>query len=148
MRTIVTFESDAFNSAEPREYFINDCCFGDDVARALIDQLRSRGAVTEPEPGQEDFGWYLTFEAGASHQLVIGYRPDADEAGTWICWLERNAGLIGSLLGRRRRVLPEAATVINEVLAAIPSIRNVRWHTKKAFDRGDESESALSPTMP
>jgi hypothetical protein len=30
MRTIATFKSDAFNTSEGRDYFINDCCFGDD----------------------------------------------------------------------------------------------------------------------
>ena len=27
IRTVVTFESTAFNMAEPKEYFINPCCF-------------------------------------------------------------------------------------------------------------------------
>jgi hypothetical protein len=30
IRTVVTFNSSAFNTTQPKSYFINDCCFGDD----------------------------------------------------------------------------------------------------------------------
>jgi hypothetical protein len=36
VRSLVTFKSTAFNVMERRPYFINDCCFGDDVAKWLI----------------------------------------------------------------------------------------------------------------
>jgi hypothetical protein len=42
IKTAVTFESTAFNMAEPRDYFINPCCFGDDVAIWLIGELRKQ----------------------------------------------------------------------------------------------------------
>jgi hypothetical protein len=147
MRTVVTFESDAFNTDEPRDYFINECCYGDDVAQAIIEQLQFSGLRCEPEPDQEDFGWYLTFEAQGSHQLVLGYRPDTDQSGTWIGWVERNEGILGSILGRRRRAVQTAAALaVHEALVAMPSIRNVRWHTTKAFDTGHEEEGVPSPT--
>ena len=41
----VVFRSDAFNTSETKDYFINECCFGDDLARWLIEQLRARGAT-------------------------------------------------------------------------------------------------------
>lgn len=63
-KTEVYFLSSAFNCTQPKDYFINDCCFGDDVARWLIQQLRTQGVQTA-EPGQEDFGWYFTFYVGA-----------------------------------------------------------------------------------
>ncbi len=56
IRTVVTFQSPAFNTSERKDYFINDGCYGDDLARWLIEQLRSRGVQTDAEPGQEDFG--------------------------------------------------------------------------------------------
>ena len=147
MRTIVTFESDAFNTNESRDYFLNENCYGDDLARAIIEQLRAQGSLCEPEPDQEDFGWYLTFEAAGSHQLVLGYRPDTDDSGTWIGWVERNLGIVGSLLGQRRRaVRAEATAALHEALTAMPSIRNVRWHTMTAFDAGRESEGTASPS--
>src|SRR2546421_4839228 len=102
-RTVVTFKSEAFNTAEQKPYFINPGCFGDDLAKWLLQELRKKGVKTAAEPGQEDFGWYLNFEiAGTASTLVVGYRAGSKEdAGTWIGWLERNRGLVSSLLGRR-----------------------------------------------
>src|SRR5277367_3377963 len=112
-RTVVTFESTAFNMTEPKEYFINPCCFGDDVAEWLIGELRKQGLKTDEKPDQEDFGWYLDFEevTGIGHTFLIGHRPTGEtEAGTWIGWLERSRGFIGSILGgRNRRIQPLAA---------------------------------------
>ena len=105
MRTVVTFRSTAFNTSESRPYFVNDGCFGDDLARWLITELQSHGVATDSEPDQEDFGWYFGFRPGGTeHQFIIGYRPGSgEESGTWIGWVERRAGLVGSLLGARRR---------------------------------------------
>src|SRR6266481_2083725 len=61
MKTEVYFHSTIFNCTEPKDYFINECCFGDDVARWLIKQLKAQGLQTADEPCQEDFGWYFTF---------------------------------------------------------------------------------------
>jgi hypothetical protein len=58
VRTVATFESTAFNMADPKDYFINPRCFGDDLAKWLIDELRKQGLETDDEPGQEDFGWF------------------------------------------------------------------------------------------
>ena len=145
MRRLVTFESEAFNTSEPRDYFINPNCFGDDVALRIIQELRDAGVEVENEPGQEDFGWDLTFQASGSHQLVLGYQPETDRSGTWIGWVERNVGLFGTMLGRRRRVAHNAAALIHQALLSVPEIANVRWHTQEAFDAGRESEGTPSP---
>ena len=147
IRTVVTFESTAFNMTEPRDYFVNPCCFGDDVAEWLIRELRKRGMGTEEKPGQEDFGWYFNFEeAGIDYILVIGHRPNGEtEAGTWIGWLERKRGLIGSVLGGRRRgIQASAVQAIHEILTGSSVVRHVRWHFRRDFDSGVE-RGALSP---
>lgn len=54
MRTVVTFCSAAFNPTQPRPYFINPGCFGDDRARWLIGELRHQGLETDEKPDQED----------------------------------------------------------------------------------------------
>ena len=41
MRTLVTFRSSAFNTTQPKDYFINPGCFGDDVAKWLMGELRA-----------------------------------------------------------------------------------------------------------
>ncbi len=142
--TVVTFESAAFNMTEAKDYFINPCCFGDDLAEWLPDELRRVGIVADEKPGQEDFGWYLNFEvAGIGHTLLIGHRPTGEtEAGTWIAWLERKRGLIGSLLGGRKRgVQPSAAEAIHRILANSSMIRDVRWHFPRNFGTGYEEGS-------
>ena len=147
MRTVVTFESTAFNMVEPKDYFINTCCFGDDVARWLIGELRKQGIVTDEKPGQEDFGWYLNFEMGGiGHTFVIGHRPKGKtEAGTWIGSLERKRGLIGSILGGRKRgIQASAAQAIHQILIGSPVVRDVRWYFQNDFDIGVEG-GAMSP---
>jgi hypothetical protein len=75
IKTVVTFKSSAFNMPEPKKYFINPSCFGDDLAIWLIDQLRGKGYEVSDAPGQEDFGWYSTFRVSEiEHCFVIGHR--------------------------------------------------------------------------
>jgi hypothetical protein len=138
-KTVVTFESSAFNMTEPKPYFINPCCFGDDIAGWLIQELRKKGVKTDETPGQEDFGWYLNFEvAGTEHTFVVGHRPTGEgERGTWIGWLERRRGLVGSILGGRERgIQPSAANVIDKILSHSTLIRDVRWQSREAFNDG------------
>ncbi|HEX4542434.1 MAG TPA: hypothetical protein VH114_04635 [Candidatus Acidoferrum sp.] len=147
LRTVVTFESSAFNMLEPKDYFINPCCFGGDVAKWLINELRKLGVETDEEPGQEDFGWYLDFEVtGTIHTFVIGHRPTGEsEAGTWIGWIERSRGFIGSILGRRKRGIQRSATeAIHRILSSSPLIRDVRWHFQRNFDNAPEEREASS----
>ena len=75
IRTVVTFQSPEFNTKEQKEYFINEGCFGDDLAHSMMDLLRACGVQTDKEAGQEDFGWYFGFRVGETdYQFVIGYR--------------------------------------------------------------------------
>jgi hypothetical protein len=151
LRTVVTFNSTAFNMAEPRDYFINPGCFGDDLAKWLIDELRKQGMKADEQPGQEDFGWYLNFEiAGKGHTFVIGHRPMGEsEAGIWIGWLERNAGFIGSLFGGRKRgIQPSAIEAIHKILSNSALVRDVRWYLQRDFEEGNEEGGAPTPQSP
>jgi hypothetical protein len=127
-KNCLAFKSKAFNTTIEREYFINPGCFGDDVGRWLVAQLGARGQCADEKLGQEDFGWYLTFEAaGVKHQAVLGYRPGSnDDEGGWICWIERKASLVGSMLGRRKDIKPEAVEATYGILSSSPSISEVR----------------------
>jgi hypothetical protein len=130
MEPDVTFLSDAFNTTESREYFINPECFGDDVTLWLIRELRSRGIDVDPETGQEDFGWYLRFRVdGVSHCLVLTLVPEDDEEpARWACWFERDAGLLSTLFGGRRRgVALGAIRVVRDILESSPEVRDMRW---------------------
>ena len=143
VRRNVIFQSDAFNTSEPKEYFINECCFGDDVARWLMEQLRARGIQTDPEPGQEDFGWYFGFRLGeVGYCLVIGYRPGDDgKPGDWMGTVERHAGLLGSIFGARKRdIEAEAVEAIHAALASSPQISSVRWFTDEDSKREENGQ--------
>lgn len=145
MRRHVTFSSESFNTTEPMVYFINDCCFGDDVARWLLEELRERGVSVAAEPDQEDFGWYISFEVeGQDYDFVITYRPaDDGEQGVWIGTLERAVGLVATLLGGRKKgIQREAAELLHEILKSSPRVADVRWYT----DEGMETESDPSPS--
>jgi hypothetical protein len=95
VKTVVIFKSSAFNMSEPREYFINPGCFGDDLAKWLAEQLRGKGHQASEMPSQEDFGWYFTFIiSGVEYCFVIGHRPGDGAEGVWIgCWNGNAASL-------------------------------------------------------
>ena len=144
MKTEVHFRSTAFNCTEPKDYFINDCCFGDDVARWLIQQLRAQGIQTDDEPDQEDFGWYLTFHAGGvEHCFIIGFQPNDPVTGDqWLGSIERHAGFLGSLFGGRKRgILPEAITAIDTALKSSQDIQRVTWHEPGTDDEPANEQS-------
>ena len=147
MRTVATFRSSAFNVSEERDYFINPGCFGDDLAEWMILRLKDSGCPSCSEPGQEDFGWYFNFQTpDGEHCCVLGYRPsDSPAEACWVAWLERSAGLIGSMLGRRRRVAASAVRAVHGVLSAAVEIDDLRWHDRRAFDEGREASGARTP---
>lgn len=126
MKTEVHFHSTAFNCTVPQAHFINKSCFGEDVCRWLITQLRVRGFQTAADPDQEDFGWYFTFHAGGGeHCFVVSFQPnDAARGDQWLGWVERQVGLFGS---RRRDVCPEAVQAIDTALASSPDVQAVSW---------------------
>lgn len=147
-RTVVTFQSGAFNTTERRPYFINDGCYGDDVSRWIISELNSRGTPTDPEPAQEDFGWYFTYRPGKEdHRFVLGYRPgDERDPSVWLGWVERRVGLIGSVLGGRTRgIEPIALEVIHDILSKAEVVSRVRWHRRADFDAGNETTATTRP---
>jgi hypothetical protein len=144
MKTEVSFICAAFNTTETKDYFINDCCFGDDVCRWLIGKLREQGIETDVEPGQEDFGWYFAFRVGGvPHCFVLGFQPNDPEKGDqWLGSIERHAGLLASLFGGRNRgVRPDAVRAIHSALSSSPDISALQWREPRS-----RSEEAGSPT--
>ncbi len=173
-RNLITFESKEFNTTEPQEHFINDCCYGDDFCKWLIEELTKKGVECDKEPGQEDFGWYFNFAVNkVTYCLVCGFRLNEEQEktsaeeqneksekdendetaehsdkshGDWIIWIERSAGFMSSLFGGRNKGVDEAVPrLIHSTLAAHPAITNIRWHKKKDFDSGREDLAVSSP---
>jgi hypothetical protein len=136
-QTVVTFKSTAFNMTERKPYFINDCCYGDDVALWMIGELAKQGVITSVEPGQEDFGWYLTFEiATRRFTFCVSFRADDINAGaTWIGFIERSCSPLEALFRMHKRGITVAAQIlIDQVLRSSPQIHEIRW-----FDDADSS---------
>lgn len=148
MRTIVTFESDAFNTTETKENYINPENYGDDVCAWLSEELMKAGVTVDGDPGQEDFGWYMSFGLNSeSYCLVCANRNgDEDDPPMWIMWIEKNVGFLKSIFGQREKsISADAVSLVDKVLKASDKIRNVRWHEKKAFESGKEEEGKTDP---
>jgi hypothetical protein len=150
MKTFVTFQSDAFNSTAEKETFINPGNFGDDMMNWLQAELRKKGFKSDEEPGQEDFGWYMSFDVdGESYCVVGGYREDDEENGdphAWILWIEKNVGFFKSILGQREKNISDKAIhAVQECLKANAEIKNIRWHEKADFEAGREELGTPDP---
>lgn len=148
-RTIVTFQSDAFNTEVRRDYFINECCYGDDLCNWLIERLSADGVQCDVQADQEDHGWYFNFMLGMERYcFVCSYRQgDETDPGMWIGWIERAVGFMASIFGGRdKEISVEAPAKIHKALASNPQITEIRWHSKKTFDRGDETAGAPQPS--
>jgi hypothetical protein len=133
MKTEFLFESTRFNCTEPKDYFINEGCFGDDVALWLIERLQKQGVETAAKPDQEDFGWYFTFfVSGTEHCVVITFQPVDPAAGIQSrCWVERHTGFLGYIFGGRNRgILGEAISEIDTALESSPDIQRLVWQER------------------
>lgn len=144
-RTIVTFASKRFNETLPQSHFINRHCYGDDLARSMIGVLRATGTATDDLPTQEDFGWWFRFQGGTHpHCFIVGYRPPDDgnnDEGLWIGSVERDRGLLGSIIGKRKTGIELVAVrSIHTVLVAL-ELRNIMWHRESVFDRSEDEGS-------
>jgi hypothetical protein len=130
MKTEFRFNSTAFNCTEPKDYFINGCCFGDDLTKWLIGRLKQQGLEVDPEPGQEDFGWFLFFGIdGERYTVIVGFQPNEPETGDqWMGWIERRTGLLGMILRKNKNnISPNALKAIEQALHS-PEIKNLSWH--------------------
>lgn len=145
IRTVVTFTSSAFDTTEPKDYFVNPCCFGDDLAKWLIEQFKHHRIAVDEEPGQEDYGWYVTFRAnGTPHWFLFSFRSSPD-GGEWIGFVERS-GFFRSLMRRSAKdVEASAVKTIHLMFNAAPIIHNLRWHFRRDFDLGNEAQGQPEP---
>jgi hypothetical protein len=129
-RCDLIFSTDRFNLSEPREYFINDCCYGDDAAHWFVEQLRVRG-LTVTEPDQEDWGWYFDAQfEGASYFVGVGGYGDEvtsdPNRGQWRLMVEKHRTLWQKLSGANQLENHDAfVAVLKDILNSDPNLQFV-----------------------
>jgi hypothetical protein len=119
----ILFRTDQFNLRQVGGHFINDCCFGEDLAEWLSARLRDEGNRTE-KIYQEDWGWEIrcTQNDRGYYLGVSGAREgDDSDYGEWRIMITKRRSLLEAFLGKERfhsgepivqgiyRVLREAA---------------------------------------
>lgn len=140
-----------FNATEVRDYFINDCCFGDDCAAWLIDKLKAKSDLqVDAEPIQEDWGWCFGVSVGQRSFLIgIGLYEDDDVPNRWLVFIDSQLGFIkGRLFGQTDQA--EHLTVceaMDRVLKCEPAILDIHWHLKADCDSGNEDDWQEQPRV-
>jgi len=98
MSDSITIETDIFEHREVRLHFINPCCFGEDLAEWLKQELsRFPGLGFElSEPIQEDYGWGLWASGGKDRFWIalsfVGDGPQEAPA-QWVVSVTYDPGL-------------------------------------------------------
>src|SRR4029077_9270492 len=72
----ITIETDLFNHREVKPHFINDCCFGEDFAAWLKQQLSPlvSSGFKLSESIQEDYGWgFWASRGGTRFWVALSY---------------------------------------------------------------------------
>jgi hypothetical protein len=98
MSILATVQTDMFNHTEVKPNFVNSCCFGEDFAAWLSDQISdlTREAFEFSKAIQEDYGWGFWVYRGRDQFWVaisyVGSGPRETPA-QWVISVNYDAGL-------------------------------------------------------
>ena len=146
MRTQITFLSDVFNRTEQKENFTNPRCFGEDLARWMIPRLNDTHLKIDPEPCQEDWGWEIFVSCDGRAFLICIGQYEVDKELGWLCFVESRLTFFKKLVGVSDTAEQErVCTALHSVLASATEIRDIRWHTKENFIKGNEADWRAEP---
>lgn len=126
------FESNQFNLSQVHPHFINPCCFGEDLAAWLSEQLRAQD-FSATSPAQEDWGWYFDVQMnGADYFVGVGGNSHEDAAdpnfGEWRIMVEKTRSLWQKLRGKNQASRAEPIyAVIENLLRQKLGIASVRY---------------------
>lgn len=139
MRNTIRFRSPLFNISVPRDYFINPCCYGDDLAAWLAEGLRAKGYQVEG-PDQEDWGWYVEVGGHVPQCLNVAF---VEGDGVWQVLLEPRSTLM-NIFRKRPADDPKLANDLDDIVRGARENVVDEWlHVDK---RGIETDRALHPT--
>jgi len=98
MEEAITIETDVFEHREIKPHFINPCCFGEDFANWLIQQVSPLGSVgfSLSEPIQEDYGWGFWASHGKdAFWVALSYVGDGPQEppAQWVVTVIYDPGL-------------------------------------------------------
>jgi len=117
-RTDILFETARFNLSEVKEHFINDCCFGEDLAAWLQGRLNSKG-MQALKPYQEDWGWEFSVKDSVG-SYYVGVGGNAAEGAA-----NKNQGEWRVMISKRRSLWDMLAGK-NKLSASEPVISSIR----------------------
>lgn len=87
MENRLAIRTDLFEHREVKAHFINPCCFGEDFAVWLGQQLRSLEDTITSGPIQEDYGWGVWARcAGTRFWIALSYVGNGpqEEPPEWV----------------------------------------------------------------
>lgn len=93
----ITVETDLFEHREVKPHFINPCCFGEDFAAWLKQELSlfPELGVELSEPIQEDYGWGFWASRGKDRfWIALSYVGDGPQEGPaqWVISISDDPG--------------------------------------------------------
>ena len=124
----ISFTTDIFESKQVKPHFINDRCFGEDLAAWLVDRLASTGFKCD-EPFQEDWGWAAIARSdGEAFSIGVGIMDESigEDNAEWLVRVDkmRKFGFFSSKDSTTRERLCREIEVI---LKNEPAFREVQW---------------------
>ena len=130
----IMVETDLFEHREVKPHFINPCCFGEDFAAWLKQELlrfTDLGVVLS-EPIQEDYGWGLC----ASHEkdrfwIALSYVGDGPQEppAQWVILVTSDPGLnIAKRLFHKpnRQALEQLRERVRQILTSNSAIKTIK----------------------
>lgn len=130
----VNFQTALFENKIVGEHFINDNCFGEDVAAWIVEKvLGSNGGFEFLDLYQEDWGWAIELTR-AGHYFMFGIgiideAPPAVEA-EWVVTISCEVGILKRLFTRQKpdvAGVDELARILDEALKNTPGISEIVW---------------------
>jgi hypothetical protein len=133
MDETITIETDLFEHREVKPHFINPCCFGEDVAAWLKEQLTPLvdSGFSFSDPIQEDYGWGFWARRGKDpFWVALSYVGDGPQEAPaqWVISVSYDPGL--NLIKRifhkpNRQALQQLRNHVRQALTSNIAIRTV-----------------------